>query len=421
MNQPAHPLSADARSPSQGRDPGVLKHILFVDDNPSVLGGLRRMLHSLRTEWEMTFVQSGAEALALMAAKPFDVVVSDMRMPGMNGAELLSQVMQRYPRTVRLILSGHADQDLILKCVGSTHQYLAKPCEAESLKTTIRRATTLGAALRGEAVMNLVSKLDRVPSAPALYFRMVEALHDPRVTLNQVSRIVEQDPGMSAKILQLANSAFFGLGHPVANLFDAVSFLGVDTIKSLVLGAHAFSQYEASNLPGVSLEALRSHSLHCAVLARQIALSQCAPAKLADEAFIGGLLHDTGKLVLASNRGADYGCALRGAKERHESTVTAEENQFGCNHAEVGAYLLGLWGLPVPVVEAVALHHRPQDSAESRFSPTAAVHLADALAHYGDDDLDGCPVPELNSSHLARLGLEHDLPMWARSLEPQPA
>ena len=102
--------------------------ILFVDDEPLVLQGLQRMLRPMRNEWEMAFVESGRRALEEMATLPFQVVVSDMRMPGMNGAQFLSHVQELYPRTVRLILSGHADKDLIMKCVGTAHQFLAKPC-----------------------------------------------------------------------------------------------------------------------------------------------------------------------------------------------------------------------------------------------------------------------------------------------------
>src|SRR5437762_9749706 len=158
---------------------GSKKRVLFVDDEPLVLQGLQRMLRHMRQEWEMEFVDSGPKALEAMASNPFAVIVSDMRMPGMNGAHLLNEVMKRYPKTVRLILSGHADQDLIMKCVGSTHQYLTKPCEPEALKATVRRASALAGSLQNEKLLQLISQMDRLPSIPALYVEVMEKLQRP--------------------------------------------------------------------------------------------------------------------------------------------------------------------------------------------------------------------------------------------------
>src|SRR6266446_223491 len=222
------------------------KRILFVDDEPMVLDGLQRMLRPMRAEWEMVFVASGSEALELMGQAPFDVVVSDMRMPQMNGAELLAEVLKRYPQTVRLILSGHADKDLILKCVGSTHQYLAKPCRPEHLKAAITRAGELNESLKDKGLRNLISCMERVPSMPKLYIEIVEKLEDPGVGLDVIGDIIGKDIGMAAKILKLVNSSFFGLGREISEPAEAVSYLGVETIKSLVLCVQVFTQFEST-------------------------------------------------------------------------------------------------------------------------------------------------------------------------------
>src|SRR6185436_737485 len=261
-----------------------------VDDEALVLQGLQRMLRPWRDEWEMEFVDSGAKALERMAQVTFDVVVSDMRMPGMNGAELLAEVMQRHPKTVRLILSGHADKDLILKCVGSTHQYLAKPCDAEALKATVLRAGSVENALRDEKLKALVAQMDNLPSIPSLYVQMVEALQSSEVTLEEVGAIIAKDMAMTAKILKLVNSAFFGLRRQISSAAEAVNYLGLDTIRSLVLSINAFSQFESLPLGRFSIEALWTHSLNTAALAKAIGQAECDP-KLADESFIAGMLH----------------------------------------------------------------------------------------------------------------------------------
>ena len=343
------------------------KRILFVDDEALVLQGLQRMLRPMREEWEMEFIDSGAKALERMAQSPFDVVVSDMRMPGMNGAELLSRVMQQHPKTVRFILSGHADKDLILKCVGSTHQFLAKPCDPEAIKATVRRASATDDALQSDTLKRIVAKMDRLPSIPSLYTEIVEALHNPEVTLETVGNIIAKDIAMTAQILKLVNSAFFGLRRQVSSPAEAANYLGLDTLRSLVLSINVFSQYDSVKIEGFSFSGLWTHSLETGAAAKAIAKLEDVDCKLADEAFAAGMLHDTGKLVLAANYADQYGEVLKLMQTDALEQCQAEQQIFGANHTDVGGYLLGLWGLPVPVVEAITFHHRPSSAVEKTF------------------------------------------------------
>src|SRR6202012_5531935 len=370
------------------------KRILFVDDEEFALRGLDRLLRSMREEWEMEFVNSGDKALARMTETPFDVVISDMRMPGMNGAELLNEVMKLYPKTVRLILSGYADRDLILKCVGSTHQYLAKPCVAKMLKMTIQRAAHLEESLKNEALRLLVNRCSVLPSVPALYSEIIEALQDPEADVETVGNIVVKDVAMTAKILKLVNSAFFGLGNEISNPGEAVAYLGTDTIKSLILVTHAFSNAEMIQLDGFSMETLWSHSLEVSNAAKAVAFYEGAERKLIDEAFVAGLLHDVGKLVFAINLPEEYKQALTMAREKKITMAAAGKQVFGADHADVGGYLLGLWGLPVPVVEAIALHHRPDVTLLKSFSPLTALHAGNVLVSAEHPSMTGVPASE---------------------------
>jgi HD-like signal output (HDOD) protein len=400
------------------------KRILFVDDESLVLQGLQRMLRPMRSQWEMVFVENGAKALELMSRAPFDVVISDMRMPGMSGAELLGEVLRRYPKTVRLVLSGHADQDLVLRCIGSTHQYLSKPCQPEEIKAAILRASDLEQSLRDQNLRQLISRMDRLPSIPSLYVEIVELVQDPEIGLEQIGDLVAKDMAMTAKILKLVNSAFFGLGRQISSPADAVTYLGVDTIKALVLSIHAFSQFATAKVGAFSIDGLWYHSQQTAGLAKELSRIERAEQKIMDEAFVSGLLHDTGKLVLASNFPAQYDQVLVAGRFGSVGLLTAEENTFGANHAEIGGYLLGLWGLPVPVVEAIMLHHQPGKSAHLVFSPLTAVHAAGALVNQQLSE-DKISLPdELDLDYLQRLGLMGRLSEWRAAaeanLQPQP-
>jgi HD-like signal output (HDOD) protein len=393
------------------------RKILFVDDEALVLQGLQRTMRIMRNEWEMNFVPSGDKALEFMAVNPVDVVVSDMRMPGMNGAQLLAEVMKRHPRTVRIVLSGHADQDLILKCVGSTHQYLSKPCDPETLRATVTRALDLETSLKNERLQKLIAQMEHLPSVPSLYSEIIELISHPDTSLDEVGNVVARDLGMTAKILKLVNSAFFGLRREVSSPTEAVTYIGLDTLKSLVLSLHAFSQYEGDRSGGFSLGALWGHSLSTATAAKHIAVFEKADRKVMNEAFVAGLLHDAGKAALAFNFPDQYSETLRQAAAQGNDPLAAEQETFGATHADVGGYLLGLWGLPFPVVEAIALHHEPARSATVTFSPLTAVHVANVLV---TPTPPGGPTPLADLKYLNQISLGDRLEIWREELTTHP-
>jgi HD-like signal output (HDOD) protein/CheY-like chemotaxis protein len=390
------------------------KRILFVDDEAMALTGLERMLRCMRQEWEMEFVESAGAALRLMDQKPFDVIVSDMRMPRMNGAELLAEVMKRHPNTVRLILSGYADRGLILKCVGLTHQFLSKPCDADTLKATIARASKSEGPLHNERLKTLVCQMSRLPSIPSLYMQVMEKSSRPDSSVEEIGRVIGRDIGMTAQVLKLANSAFFGLPRPLSNAEEAVSYLGLDTIKSLVLSIHAFSQYEKAGTGALKIESLWNHSTQVASLAKRISTLEGQDANAAKEAFTSGMLHDIGKLVLAVNLPDEYTEATRLARTGLEIAL-AEEQIFGANHADVGGYLIGLWGLPAAVVEAVALHHCPSRSLHPVFGPLTSVHAANVLALERSNFDQGGPAPQMDASHLDLAGVSSHIAAWRQA------
>jgi HD-like signal output (HDOD) protein/ActR/RegA family two-component response regulator len=382
--------------------------VLFVDDEPKILDGLRRMLRGRREEWQMEFETSGAAALEAMGREPFDVVVSDMRMPGMDGAQLLSEVKRCHPVSIRIILSGYSEKESVLKCVGATHQYLSKPCDPQILKSAVDRALGLRTLLGNESLKALVAQMDSLPSLPALFQEIVHKLQDPHVSLAEIGRIVAKDIGMSAKILKLVNSAYFGLAQPITSVERAVTHLGLETITSLALSVKVFSQYDGADVPAFSAESLWDHSMRTAAFARTVAQTESLDKKAADDAFTAGMLHDAGKLVLAANVPQRYGAILERVARERISLSAAERDELGATHAEVGAYLIGLWGLPDTVVEAIAYHARPREAPGVGCRPLTAVHAADGLAHESGDG----PGVLVDLEYLRSLQLEQRLPVW---------
>jgi HD-like signal output (HDOD) protein len=245
--------------------------------------------------------------------------------------------------------------------------------------------------------------------------QVVEAASRPEASLEDIGAIVGRDMGMTAQILKLTNSAFFGLCRQLASAHEAVAYLGLDTIKSLVLSIHAFSQFEKADAGALKIEALWNHSMDVGSSAKRISKLESQDNKLAEGAFTAGMLHDVGKLVLAVNLPGEYKEATR-LWESGVELVQAEHLLFGANHADVGGYLIGLWGLPVPVVEAVALHHSPSRATQPAFSPLASVHAANALNYELSACAYGAPAPQLDTDYLGRVGVSSRLPAWRQAL-----
>jgi HD-like signal output (HDOD) protein len=393
-----------------------MKTLLFVDDEPRILQGMQRQFHNMRLEWQMNFLGSGAKALEFMALTPVDVLVTDMMMPGMDGAQLLVEVRDRHPKTVRLVLSGHSDRESIMKLVGPAHQYLSKPCNTQELRTAISSSFALRDLLLNEDLKQLTTRLSSLPVLPTLYLELTDELGRKDPSVENISEIISQDVGMTSKIMQLVNSAFFGLPQPISGAKEAVHYLGMRTIRDLVLSLHVFGQFDQSSIRGFSIEALSQHCCQTAALARKIAAAEHCDANFQEECFLAGLLHDVGQLILASSLPKQYAGVIENARLKKLPIWEAEHAEYGVTHAEVGGYLLALWGLPVPVIEAVSFHHRPRECTHAGFSPTIPVHVANVFAHDLATSHADWPGNKVDLACLTSLGLEERFGHWKQKL-----
>ena len=387
------------------------RRILFVDDEPLVLKGLQRTLRSMRKEWDLDFAGSGLDALNILSSESYDAVVTDMRMPGMDGTQLLDEVRQRYPHMIRFVLSGEMDQKVILKTVRSAHQHLMKPCDADVLKDALLRAFALRKILDDHHLKQLVGSIDTLPSMPALYLQITEELNSSISSFKKVGEIIARDVGMTAKILQMVNSAFFGLYRHISTPQEAVGFLGMETVKSLVLSAKIFSQFDQHKIYSFSLEELWSHSMGASMFAKTITQAENKQKESMDDAFMAGILHDLGKLVLAQNLPKQYKTVMDEARQTKRSLWEVEYDNFGVTHAEIAAYLMGLWGMKDTVVEAIAFHHCPKKSPGWN-GLLAAVHTGNAFDHEIHLSHSEETISTIDAAYLENIDMIDRLPVW---------
>ncbi len=384
--------------------------ILFVDDQPEILQGLQRMARSMRHEWDTSFALGGEKALEMMANDNFDVLVTDMRMPGIDGAQLLHKSLRLYPDMIRIVLSGQYDIDNFIRSGWAAHQFLSKPCDAETLKKTITQTYAMRGLLENSKLKELVTRSNFLPGIPKIYLEIEEEMASPNASMQKVGDIISRDVGITAKVLQLVNSPIFGISRKIETPSQAVVMLGADVIKALTLYLQTSADIPLPE--GISLDRISRHGVAVGALAREIAMLEGEDKTVCGDAFLAGLLQSVGSLIIISGFPEEYRTIASRASDQNLPVWQIEEELLGASHAEIGAYLIALWGLPLPVAESVAYHNRPSICPNEKVSfALTAVHIANALEKCRGF---GSTISENNFdfAYLEKLKLIEQLPRW---------
>ena len=374
-----------------------MKRILFIDDEPRVLSGLRRMLIPLQNIWVAEFVDNAEAAIARVMSESFDVVVSDLRMPGTDGATLLREVKRINPRIVRIALSGQADRELALRATQFAHRFLTKPCDPKQLQHVVARACQLQGAIHAPKILEIVGAVTTLPSLPGVHAALMQALESDSVTPEQLADIIEKDPGISSKALQLVNSNLFSMADGVTDIRAAANLLGIEVLQQLALAAGVFENLDDGGWAR-NQQLLRHHE-HLDLVTR-IALQILPDDAQRPLCVTTCLLHDIGRLILPTED--DHGANSGGTSDQA--------------HAQIGGYLLDLWGLPHNICEVVTYHHRPSLMGSTEFDLLGSVHVADALAHAIEANAspeDLLDAADFDLDYLADMDVEDDVEKWA--------
>jgi HD-like signal output (HDOD) protein/ActR/RegA family two-component response regulator len=390
------------------------KNILFVDDNENIINGIQRQLRPYREQWQLFFADSGRQALELMAQQPIDLIVSDMMMPEMRGDELLKKVSEQYPGTVRMILSGYADEETLKNGLEVAHQHLSKPCTAETLREVISQIFKIQACVRNPLIVAEIGDANQLPSLPKVYQALNAAIADENTNAGDIAKIFASDMVLSAKLLQLVNSPYFGLNRVVSSLTDAINLIGIKKLNNLVLSVHVKTAFPVNN-PEVEayMEYLWKDSSRVSELARLIALSEGQQEDRPDQAYLGGLLHNMGLLIFLSRGGDRLKTLMEQVKNTDTAVAELETAIFGFNRSEAAAYVLSLWKIPPRIIEAILLQNTPNNSDYDGVNALTAVHVAACLLK--PSVMTGCDrlfEMNLDSGYLQRIGKLQRLSDW---------
>ncbi|MDM4014382.1 response regulator [Roseiconus lacunae] len=356
-------------------------NVLLVDDEAQVLRGVARTIECEAEEWEVHSANSAAEALECLDSEKIDVIVTDMSMPQMDGAELLEIVEIRFPNVLRIVLSGQADRDSVLRAIKPMHQYLSKPCDPDVLLAAIRRAEIYKDTITSSEVLDAVGRANCLPTLPSIVAEINQEIDSDHGTIATIASVVSRDPVLSAKILQIANSAIFSVRQPILDVEHGLSLLGVEMVRSLAISLAVFSTENRATLQTATQ--LFEHSVDVANIARTIASVEEVDSTTLNTVLSAGLLHDIGKMILFNAFSDRYTSLISRSERGLHQAVDLEKEEFGCSHPGIGAYLLERWGVPKELTDAVAAHHSLGICSRAEIA-TQIVYAANWIATHPD-------------------------------------
>jgi putative nucleotidyltransferase with HDIG domain len=386
-----------------------MRRVLFVDSDPAT----REIYGQLRTYWgigqEVHTAGTAVEATQLLDRFRFDVVITELVLPDLPGLDLLAQVMQTHPESARIVISGNSDKLKAAEALNVAHRFFSKPFSFEVLGSLLEHLSNRDYLLNNERIRCMIFKTGALPVLPSTWVELTRMLDSPDTHIADIAAIVEQDPGLTTRLLHTVNSAYFGIARKVVSCSEGIQIVGLELVRGLMMGIKMFDYYKNSPFVRKVFGRIWDHSLRTAAGARKLSTMEIIPIEQRNVSFTAGLLHDIGKLVLAANAEAEYQQALEIAARDSIPVFRAEQQVFGLSHAQIAAYLFTMWGFPDPVVEAVEKHHSLHNV--DRFSPALAIHVAQCLQRGAEQE------KELNMALLERLYLTSRIPAWKDALQ----
>jgi HD-like signal output (HDOD) protein/CheY-like chemotaxis protein len=384
------------------------KRILIADADPKAQDEFRQ---ALGEDWAVIGATTGSAALAEVQKEPFQVVVANYELPDLSGAELLNRIRVSNPKTMRFLAAAEALKENLMCHVLGGHQFLSIPFNHATIKGAVERSITADYGM-SQGMRELVGRIRTFPTIPSLYLEVVSALKDPNATTEDIGAIIAKDMAMTTKLVQVLNSAYFGLPRTITDPTEAVGILGFETVTSLIMTVKLLSQYDKVKPVYFSIDNIWRHSTNVARTAKIIALLETGDNDCSGVSYTAGLMHDLGKVILAANFDSQYQGAHTVSRKQQVPLWDVEKDIFGVTHGEIGAYLLGLWGMSSEVVKVAALHHYPLHAGDKAFTPLTAVHVANALEYEGNPDPEGLPSAVMDAEYLKELGLTARVELW---------
>ncbi len=396
----------------------IMKQSIYVvDDQTSVLEMTVMVLRRLGRDWEVTGFSDPQTALAAIREKAPHAILTDQVMPGMEGSELLEKVRLISPSTLRFIMSGCVSLSK-LTLITSAHQYIAKPFDLAKIQSLFKRSFAAQQRIQNHGLESVATSLRSIPSLPQIHHSLLKELDDDQSHSETIARLIGADPGLSIKVLQLANSSLFGQGRLITDLTDAISCLGTDLLTAIILSQSVFHHYEGIKHPEIDLTRLWSHCWETACIAQRLCREKKLPNPAGEETFLAGLLHEVGRFILVDNFPDQFQTACDNALRSGAPLAASLREVFQSSPFQLSAYVLELWGMPPCVVDSVSHLDEPETDASPDFSAASALYIAHQIASK-TSPADAFPVEPWKKDYLKSIGCLDQIAQWEKQLPSQ--
>jgi HD-like signal output (HDOD) protein len=393
--------------------------IYLVDDQAPIVETAVLILRTIDPQWEITGFTDPFAALAAVRVKAPDLVLSDQAMPGMQGSQLLEAVRTISPTTIRVIMSGYVALNK-LSLITSAHQYIAKPFNTTKLRELIRRSFAAQERISEKGLQAVATSLRSIPSLPQVYHSLLAQLENHRNAVSEIAQMVDQDAGLSIKVIQLANSPLFGQDRLITTPTEAVMCLGTDILAAVVLSQSLFRHYQSVAHAEMDLRKIWHHCWETAYFAQHICRAKGLESKTAEEALLAGLLHEIGRFVLIDNFPDRYQRACDEARQTKTPLPPCLLKVFKTTPFQITAYLLELWGLPEDVIAAISAQDDPAAAQPPGFSLVSALYIADHIACRKSPP-DSFPAADWDAAYFQSIGCAEDIAAWEKLSLATPA
>ena len=286
--------------------------------------------------------------------------------------------------------------------------FLSKPLDVDELKQNIDDIINLKKDFESNTFINKLDGILELPSIPYIYIKKKKKLSSVETSFKEIGKIISEDISMTAKILQIVNSAFFGIPQKIGNVEQALKYLGFNQIKSLVLYIKIFSMLNLNVSKKTNVNMLWQHSLCSAVISSEIARLNNFPRSDVEDAYFAGLLHDIGKIILLKLD--DYSDNIGYFNSEYKDVLESEKERFGIDHSQVGKYILGIWNLPENIVQCVGDHHIIDNIPGNNLNLIEIVSIANKISNELSNNpetflsLDSAQKNELINNYLSDTG-----------------
>lgn len=360
--------------------------------------------------WSTLICCKGSEAEKALGDDRYDICISDIHLPDIDGMEFFRTVRDNYPGTIRVMETDNRDHSFLIKASELAHLVVSPDCAPQVLSAILENSLQLRKILGNQKLHERISSIKALPSPPEMYKQLMEELQQEDYSMHRVAEIIKSDIAITAKLLQLINSAFFGLQTHVESPLHAVNLLGINVVKNIVLTSGIFQKFHDPNIPGFSAQSIYQRSIAIGAGARHLANAFGFSTRDVEDSLLAGMLHDIGKLIMLTYFTEELSAANELANKEQITLFEAEREVLGVTDAELGAHLLSLWNIPLTILEAVAFHYEPRRSAYPIMNILTPVHLSYAINNDIIHNVRDDSKSHIDYAYIDRFSLRDNIP-----------